>query len=369
MNSLLDISLERPFSLGPNHTDMASQKAVVIISPKNAQVVSDRAIPKLRDDCILVKTISVALNPTDWKHIDFLAPAGVLVGCDYAGIVEAVGKNVKKPFTKGDRICGFVHGSNAVQPEDGAFAEYIIAEGDLQYRIPDSMGFEEAATLGLGVTTAALGLYQSLKLALPTTPIQNQTPVLIYGGSSATGTLAIQFAKLSGYQVLTTCSPRHFDQVRDLGADAAFDYNDPTSARAIREQTNDSLTLAFDTISVESSATYCDHALSTKGGDYSSLLPIKTERENICNRSTMAYTAFGRSFKFGPREIPAQPGDRAFMEQFSGIFQRLLASGKIKTHPTRVGNAGLNGILDGLQLLRDGKIRGEKLVYNITQTP
>ncbi|PIG83888.1 alcohol dehydrogenase [Aspergillus arachidicola] len=347
---------------------MATQKAVVIASPKHAQVVCDRAIPKLRDDSILVKTVSVALNPTDWKHIDFLAPAGVLIGCDYAGIVEAVGKDVKKPFTKGDRICGFVHGSNAVQPEDGAFAEYIIVEGDLQYRIPEGMGFEEAATLGLGVTTAALGLYQSLKLALPFAPIQTKTPILIYGGSSATGTLAIQFAKLSGYEVLTTCSPRHFDQVKNLGVDSVFDYNDPASTSVIREQTKDSLTLAFDTISVESSATYCDHALSTKGGDYSSLLPIKTERGNIRDRSTMAYTAFGRSFKFGPRDIPAQPGDRAFMEQFTGIFQDLLASGKIKTHPPRVSNAGLDGILDGLRLLRDGKVRGEKLVYNIVDS-
>ncbi|KAB8255227.1 chaperonin 10-like protein [Aspergillus pseudonomiae] len=347
---------------------MASQKAVIITSPKHAQVVGDRAIPRLRDDCILVKTVSVALNPTDWKHIDFLAPAGVLIGCDYAGIVEAVGKNVKKSFTKGDRICGFVHGSNAVQPEDGAFAEYIIVEGDLQYRIPQGMGFEEAATLGLGVTTAALGLYQSLKLTLLVAHIRSKMPILVYGGSTATGALAIQFAKLSGYEVLTTCSPRHFDQVKNLGADAVFDYNDPTSARAIREQTNDSLTLAFDTVSVESSATFCDHALSTKGGEYSSLLPIKTARDNIRDRFTMAYTAFGRSFKFGPREVPAQPGDRAFMEQFSGIFQDLLTSGKIKTHPPRIGNAGLNGILDGLQLLRDGKVRGEKLVYNIGDT-
>ncbi|KAB8250729.1 chaperonin 10-like protein [Aspergillus flavus] len=332
---------------------MATQKAVVITTPKHAQVVCDRALPKLRDDSILVKTVSVALNPTDWKHIDFLAPAGVLVGCDYAGIVEAVGKGVKKPFTKGDRI---------------SFAEYIIVDGDLQYKIPEGMGFEEAATLGLGVTTAALGLYQSLKLALPIAPIETKIPILIYGGSSATGTLAIQFAKLSGYEVLTTCSPRHFDQVKNLGVDAVFDYNDPASASAIREQTKDSLTLAFDTISVESSATYCDHALSTKGGDYSSLLPIKTERENIRDRSTMAYTAFGRSFKFGPRDIPAQPGDRAFMEQFTGIFQDLLASGKIKTHSPRVSNAGLDGILDGLQLLRNGKVRGEKLVYNIVDS-
>lgn len=185
---------------------MSLQKAIIVDSPKNAQLVSDRVIPTLRDDCILVKNVSVALNPTDWKHIDFLAPPGVLVGCDYAGIVEDVGKDVKKSFKKGDRVCGFVHGSNAVQPEDGAFAEYIVAKGDLQYRIPESMTFEEAATLGLGATTAALGLYQSLRVPIPASLVhgEKKTLVLIYGGSTATGTLAIQFAKLSGYEVITT---------------------------------------------------------------------------------------------------------------------------------------------------------------------
>ena len=311
----------------------------------------------------------MALNPTDWKHIDYLAPPGVLVGCDYAGVVQDVGKDVKKSFQKGDRICGFAHGSNAVQPEDGTFAEFIVVKGDLQYKIPDNVSFEEAATLGLGVTTAALGLYQSLGLALPTQPIQEPVPILIYGGSTATGTLAIQLAKLSGYEVLTTCSPRNFDQVKSIGADNVFDYNDPSSADTIRQLTGDSLTLAFDTISLESSAKYCDRALSSKGGDYSSLLPISIEREDVRDRATMAYTAFGAPFKFGPRDIPARPEDRAFSERICTIFEDLLATGKIKVHPPRVETGGLGGVLGGLQLLKEGKISGEKLVYNIADTP
>jgi NADPH:quinone reductase-like Zn-dependent oxidoreductase len=350
---------------------MAIQKAVITTTHKTAQVVHDRSIPTPRNDEILVKTTSVALNPTDWKHIDFLAPPGVLIGCDYAGTVEEVGTAVKKPFRKGDRICGFVHGSNTLHPEIGAFAEYIVVKGDLQYKIPEWMSFQEAATVGLGVTTAALGLYRSLGLALPTEPLKKEgkKQILVYGGSTATGTLAIQFAKLSEHEVLTTCSPRHFERVKGLGADAVFDYNEPGSASAIRAQTNDRLTMAFDTVSVESSAKYCDLALSSKGGHYSSLLPIKIERENVQSRSTMAYTVFGEGFIFGPKEIPAQPEDRTFMEQFCGIFEDLLASGKVKVHPPRVCDGGLDGILDGLQLLREGKVSGEKLVYNIADTP
>lgn len=176
---------------------LSTQKAIVIQGPKDAKLVTDRPIPQLRPGYILVKTHSVALNPTDWKHIDNLASAGAVVGCDYSGTVEAIASTgVTKSFQVGDRVCGFVHGGDAMQRENGAFAEYIVAKADIQIRIPDGVSFEEAATLGVGVTTVGQGLYQSLKLPLPRQPARETMPLLIYGGSTATGTLAIQFAKL-----------------------------------------------------------------------------------------------------------------------------------------------------------------------------
>ena len=178
---------------------MTTQKAIEIVSPGSAQLTSSRPLPSLRDDYILIKTSAIALNPTDWKHIDFLATPGALVGCDYSGIVLEVGPKVKKAFKKGDRVCGFVHGANKLQLEDGTFAEYIAAKGDIQFQIPDGMSFEEAATLGVGVLTVGQGLYQSLELPLPTSGSvegNGKATVLIYGGSTATGTLAIQSAKL-----------------------------------------------------------------------------------------------------------------------------------------------------------------------------
>lgn len=69
-------------------------------------------------------------------------------------------------------------------------------KGNLQIRIPDQISFEEAATLGVGITTLGQGLYQSLGFPLLTEPAKDHPPVLIYGRSTATGTLAIQFAKL-----------------------------------------------------------------------------------------------------------------------------------------------------------------------------
>jgi NADPH:quinone reductase-like Zn-dependent oxidoreductase len=63
-------------------------------------------------------------------------------------------------------------------------------------RIPKSLSTTDAATLGVGVSTVGQGLYQSLGFSLPDAPSKDNSLVLIYGGSTATGSLAIQYAKL-----------------------------------------------------------------------------------------------------------------------------------------------------------------------------
>jgi len=71
----------------------------------------------------------------------------------------------------------------------------MIKDGHIA-KIPETMSFEEAATLGTGVITVGQSLYMTMKLPLPTEPAEKAIPILVYGGSSATGTLAIQYAKL-----------------------------------------------------------------------------------------------------------------------------------------------------------------------------
>jgi len=90
----------------------AEVKAVIIKATGNA-VIETIPTPKLRDDYVLVKTTAVALNPTDYKHVDTGFggnPIGSIVGLDFAGVVVDVGSKVTKPWKKGDRITGVVHG-------------------------------------------------------------------------------------------------------------------------------------------------------------------------------------------------------------------------------------------------------------------
>jgi NADPH:quinone reductase-like Zn-dependent oxidoreductase len=124
-------------------------RALRVYSQGKAAVVSDIPIPALRPEYILVRTVAVALNPTDWKSSQGVNDP-VTIGCDYAGIVEDVGEKVTKPFKKGDHVCGFVMANNSMQFDDGADQEYLVAKADLQIKMPDYLSFEEAATLGVG---------------------------------------------------------------------------------------------------------------------------------------------------------------------------------------------------------------------------
>ncbi|KAL4867890.1 hypothetical protein BDV12DRAFT_209486 [Aspergillus spectabilis] len=277
-------------------------------------------------DRILVRTIAIALNPTDWKG-------------------------------------------------------YITPIGDLQISIPERLSFEEAATLGVGVTTVGQGLYQSLQLPLPTPtstfpakedilpPTDGDRTILIYGGSSATGTLAIQFAKLSGYHVITTCSPRNFDLVRSYGADAVFDYWDPSAPGAIKEHTGGNLRVVFDTVSVAESVEFCDGAVSSSGGTYSALLRVESKRPEVESKYTLGYTALGEEKLIGGVRLEASKKDRAFAEMFWELSRGLFEKGLVKTHPVSVRAGGLQGAVEGLDAMREGKVSGEKLVYRVEETP
>ena len=344
----------------------------ITVNGNKAKVSSDVPVPKIRPTYLLAKVDAIALNPTDWKHICFkiAAPNGIS-GCDFSGTVVEVGSEVTKSFKPGDRIAGTTHGANFSQPEDGCFAEYAVAKADLLVKIPDSLSSEAAATFPLGVSTVGQGLYQkALKLNLPTNPTKNEEPVLIYGGSSATGSLAIQYARLSGYKVLTTCSPHNYDFVKSLGADAVYNYKDPDCGKNINKDTNDSLKLVWDTISLESSAKICAEALSSdgSGAKYGSILETSSPRKDVESKFTFMYTIFNDPFTKGSEEIPAMPEDFEFAKEFFGITEKLLAEGKLKTHPEKVGLKGLEGALQGMEDMKNDKVSASKLVYRVGDT-
>jgi NADPH:quinone reductase-like Zn-dependent oxidoreductase len=195
------LSEQTPETTHHSHTpffpiQIITMKAVKISPPGKAVVVNDAPIPELPSpEWVRIKVVAVALNPTDWKHVKGMkVPA--TVGCDFSGVVEEIGSAVTKDLKKGDRVYALAHGSNALRPDNGSFAEYVCVKGGVTMKIPEGRSFEEFAGSGVGVITVGQGMYQEMPLPWPTEPLKEKVPILIYAGSSGMGAMGIQFAKL-----------------------------------------------------------------------------------------------------------------------------------------------------------------------------
>ena len=198
-----------------------------------------------KDNEIVVKSGAVAINPVDWaiQAAGSRVPAFSFVkypcvlGTDVAGEVVEVGKQVSR-FKVGDRVVGCGGGALRNKPSEGTFQTYVVIQDYLVSPIPDTMAYEDAAVLPLGLTTAASGLFgnDSLALECPSvSPKPTGKTIVIWGGSTSVGSNAIQLAVASGYEVISTSSPKNFDYVKNLGATHVFDYNSPTVVSDIIE--------------------------------------------------------------------------------------------------------------------------------------
>ena len=175
-------------------TPPATQEAVVADSNGKTSLSIQAPCPPFRSDQVYVRTRALAINPSDTKMMgNFITPGGIF-GADYSGTVIAVGSDVKG-VDIGDRIGGAQHSMHAETPDHGAFGRFNVTNGAIWLKLPPSWTTEAGATLGAGISTAGLAI-RALGLPLPDAPLKTPTRVLVYGGSTATGTIAIQLLKL-----------------------------------------------------------------------------------------------------------------------------------------------------------------------------
>ncbi|KAH6627322.1 chaperonin 10-like protein [Chaetomium tenue] len=349
-----------------------SQTAIIADSLGNLAVAHGVPLPEVEPDMLLVRTVAVAVNPVDVKLTGAMAVEGAVAGSDCSGVVVAVGSAVPpSKFAVGDRVCAAITPMNPATPRIGAFAEYVGATADCALRLPDGISFDSGATLSIGVATIGYALFQSLKVpGHPDSPATTPQYILVYGGSTASGTLAIQLARKAGLIPITTCSPKNFALVESRGAEKAFDYHDPSSAADIRAYTKNALDSALDCHCDASSMQYCYAAIGRAGGRYTTLEPYPEQlhtRKRIKPDWILGPALLGKNVNWkAPYTIKARPELRLFARDWFMCAQRLLNNGDLEPHPARVGEkVGFGAILEGVDILRKGTVSGEKLVYHI----
>jgi NADPH:quinone reductase-like Zn-dependent oxidoreductase len=196
-------------------------RAVVYCDYGTADVLrlEDVAKPVPGDDELLVRVHAAGVNPLDWHYMrgtpyvmrlssGLRKPKDTRVGVDYAGTVEAVGRNVTR-FKPGDEVFG---------GRSGALAQYVAVRQDRAVALkPANVSFEQAGAVAIAATTALQGLRDAGR-------VQPGDKVLINGASGGVGTFAVQIAKAMGAEVTGVCSTRNVELVRSLGADHVIDY-------------------------------------------------------------------------------------------------------------------------------------------------
>src|SRR4029077_12025264 len=210
-------------------TNDCDRNAATPQNPMKAVVYCDYGITNLKlqeiekpipaDDQVLVRVRAASLNPLEGHFVRGMwlmrlmgggmrKPKDTRLGVDYAGTVEAVGKNVTQ-YKVGDEVFG---GRN------GALAQYICPRADRAIALkPANITFEQAGSVGVAGITALQGLRDKGH-------VRAGQKVLINGASGGGGTFAVQIAKSVGADVTGVCSTRNVDLVRSLGADHVIDY-------------------------------------------------------------------------------------------------------------------------------------------------
>jgi NADPH:quinone reductase-like Zn-dependent oxidoreductase len=189
--------------------------------------IEDVPKPELTDDSVLVRVRAASLNLSDWYgmtgrpyvgrvSMGLRRPKERLLGTDFAGTAEAVGKDVTH-VRPGDEVFG---------ARSGALAEYVSVKNAVAMK-PANVTFEEAASVPVAATTALQGLRDKGEL-------QAGQKVLVHGASGGVGTFAVQIAKALGAQVTAVCGPGNVELAHTLGADHVVDYSHQDCTRSDR---------------------------------------------------------------------------------------------------------------------------------------
>lgn len=373
---------------------MSDNMAAWIDSPYADLTIREAPMPNPGPGQLVLEVRAVAVNPLDaiiqsngtvmygWLRYP------VILGEDVAGVVVDTGVGVNG-FAIGERVVayamGLEKGRDAVS--ESGFQAYVAVDASLAANLPATTAFEDAAVLPLAISTAAAGLFEKEQLGLDYSRLGSAAPcdvvVVIWGGATAVGGNAIQLARAAGYRVITTASAKNHQRMRQLGAEAVFDYHDPQTPNRIIEAVGDSAAVAGILAVAVGSAEPCLRIARATGARRIAMASPPVSFYEQPRRRGLSLARIRLFLKLGTRTALLQVRSRArgiratFIwgsaiatspvgpAVWAGYLPAALASGSHRLYPEAdIAGHGLPAIQEAIDTLRRG-VSARKLVITL----
>ncbi|OHE97730.1 alcohol dehydrogenase GroES-like domain-containing protein [Colletotrichum orchidophilum] len=335
-----------------------SHSAAVQLEPKAPLTVQDVTTEQPGPHEILIKNELIALNPLDAKIAKlaiFPVPYPAIHGSSYGGTVAAVGSDVTS-FKVGDKVAAVKTGG-ATGNKYSAFQKHVVALDVTAIKVPSSINLHTPVGL-LGNFTTIVGLFnEHLGLEKPD-PVgklpSKGKKILIYGGTSSFGSFATQYAIQSGFDVVTTTSPRHKDFVAKLGAVHVVDHTQSPDAVVKELVAQGPYEYVLDSISLKPTFEITTAVVAAQGGGtVYGLLPLPEGADS----------PKGVAVKFAGWSAPLAEKKNAELLawSFGTYFTQAIAADKIIGLPSQTIDGGLGGLNKAVDVLFKG-VSGSKVV-------
>lgn len=345
---------------------MAGTHQAALLPQKGGPLsIEERITPEPGPNEVLIEVKAIAINPVDYFQRDLGFPPVLsypaVLGSDVAGLVVKVGSNVSHVPPSGSRVIALASSFyEDGSPDHGAFQKYVLAPEQCVVGLPDSLAFEEGAILPLAVLTALSG-WTTIGIAIGTKySSKYKQAVLVWGGASSVGTMAVQSAKSMGFTVYTTASVKNHGYLEKLGADAVFDYKaSDVVSQIIDTVKKDGVNLRTAYCAVEGSLQPTLDVLEKTKGD--AIAKVAYAPPLLPGAPTLE----GADIKFVlPPMEAAERNDHVFKCFHVWLSDGLEASTVVPSPRIQVEAGGLEGLNKALDTLKAG-VSGTKIVVQV----
>lgn len=288
----------------------------------------------------------------------------LVLGVDASGVVVEAGAVArdKYKFSPGDYVCGCTRlgmkGYSTAQ-------EHFLMDAPVTIPKPKNLSLMQAATLGVGAQTAALGLFEGLNISLPdpgNLPDTKDEWIVILGGASSVGKAAIQLARCAGFQVMASCSTKSSELVERLGA-ASFDYKEPVDDQVskIMSTTAGNVSRCFDAVAADDPIT-AKELFKVLGSKQGKMFATTNDWSGIKDFEG------GKTYciELGPIGQPGAASLNAALEQHIPVIVKLVEAGKLQTPEFQVvGDGGFDDLVKAYHHHGTGAGGSNKVIVKI----